>query len=651
MEESFLLPWTSVLKTYIHPVLANPRDGIHDPPQRILPVSVFPGFLLDADDQSSRTRTDGQTVREGLKLLAAVAHVDTKAWKYILLRQCEVRLGREWEAEFDNEVLVRYQVKLGAYETPYVADLARHCGTRQHDAPRKVYLDALARIAAMDSRLRLDKPGVEIQIPVQVESDLAGLSKVRKTKKLIEKEFDELGGGRLTHASVEPLSLRCTFVLEPVVVWEGFKLITDPAIDGSERKKKRVFGRLMTSLFDSSRRCRGLLMAHALDSGAAGSRRLQQIDKLSLQTYRIPQRKEFEAMCSAMARSQTIRKLTLSLLMSWNNDADDSAHWWKWVAYTFFSKRACSSLEALRLTWLARMTVSDVDAFCSVLQSEHPEEELCGCPRGGGGGTRRNVVHFVKTFSDDGESEWVNALIPGYGRCQVQREKLEFNAQGPSLPSSDFTTLEIGFDRSATIDNSGLPLFLVAIGLGLRVLTIDSTFMAVDVDMVLERCPNLQMLTIRRLWVTAQLNFAEYQAADCGIAKCLQRLYVRQNYRPADQNWRTNPALLHDLIAFMQMLERNNRLELFSLKMFERFEQYSAIFRNFHLQRMGKKPVPLALKGKLALLSALEGRPADETTKRRRHQVNLQALDVNVVSQIFAFAQCSVKCISSSSTD
>ncbi|EGZ07994.1 hypothetical protein PHYSODRAFT_306103 [Phytophthora sojae] len=75
--------------------------------------------------------------------------------------------------------------------------------------------------------------------------------------------------------------------------------------------------------------------------------------------------------------------------------------------------------------------------------------------------------------------------------------------------------------------------------------------------------------------------------------------------------------------------------------MFERFEQYSAIFRNFHLQRMGKKPVPLALKGKLALLSALEGRPADETTKRRRHQVNLQALDVNVVSQIFAFAQCS----------
>ncbi|KAG6942196.1 hypothetical protein JG688_00018262, partial [Phytophthora aleatoria] len=33
-------------------------------------------------------------------------------------------------------------------------------------------------------------------------------------------------------------------------------------------------------------------------------------------------------------------------------------------------------------------------------------------------------VTSVRTFSDDGASKWMDSLVPGYGRCQVQRKDL-----------------------------------------------------------------------------------------------------------------------------------------------------------------------------------------------------------------------------------
>ncbi|OWZ22239.1 hypothetical protein PHMEG_0003078 [Phytophthora megakarya] len=37
-----------------------------------------------------------------------------------------------------------------------------------------------------------------------------------------------------------------------------------------------------------------------------------------------------------------------------------------------------------------------------------------------------NAVTGVRVFSDDGKSEYVNVIIPGYGTCQVERKNLIF---------------------------------------------------------------------------------------------------------------------------------------------------------------------------------------------------------------------------------
>ncbi|GMF13020.1 unnamed protein product [Phytophthora lilii] len=82
----------------------------------------------------------------------------------------------------------------------------------------------------------------------------------------------------------------------------------------------------------------------------------------------------------------------------------------------------------------------------AVLRSEYPEEYLCNSPRGliperdailkpdtpvrwefddegqavrdAGVLTFPSPKAFAHTFSDDGCSEWVNAMVPGFGRCQ-----------------------------------------------------------------------------------------------------------------------------------------------------------------------------------------------------------------------------------------
>ncbi|KAG2880553.1 hypothetical protein PC117_g26538 [Phytophthora cactorum] len=76
-----------------------------------------------------------------------------------------------------------------------------------------------------------------------------------------------------------------------------------------------------------------------------------------------------------------------------------------------FSKRArtCSSLQSLVLESAGEsagrcvFSHADAEAFCAEALSEYPEEE------------RSAVELTVLTFSDDGESEWVNVVAPGYG--------------------------------------------------------------------------------------------------------------------------------------------------------------------------------------------------------------------------------------------
>lgn len=164
----------------------------------------------------------------------------------------------------------------------------------------------------------------------------------------------------------------------------------------------------------------------------------------------------FEALCSSLQCAQSIQTLIMGLTTD-TGEQRVSVHWWKWLAYGLFSSgaRSRSSFDDIRLTSIRRMSAEDMEGFCAVLAAEHPEEYLCGTPRGqvkeryatlarnaavrwsfdghgypGVASPTLTVpwsVHSVRAFSDNGSSEWVHAIVPGFGPCQVRRDDLVFD--------------------------------------------------------------------------------------------------------------------------------------------------------------------------------------------------------------------------------
>ncbi|KAG2908332.1 hypothetical protein PC117_g19987 [Phytophthora cactorum] len=119
--------------------------------------------------------------------------------------------------------------------------------------------------------------------------------------------------------------------------------------------------------------------------------------------------KDLEAMMSAIVVGQTVKNLSMILLFG-EYAGTSSEDWWKYIAYGFFSKRARdrSSLESLALVNIPTLVIEDMEGFPAIANAEHPEESIW-------------------TFRDDGTSDWVNVMIPGFGRCRVRRSDLEFD--------------------------------------------------------------------------------------------------------------------------------------------------------------------------------------------------------------------------------
>ncbi|KAF1786567.1 hypothetical protein GQ600_11647 [Phytophthora cactorum] len=81
-------------------------------------------------------------VREALLLLAVVAHVDPKAWKYLLSRYCKLNFGNEGEEGFTVEVPVEFGLCVHKYAVvndkgEFDSDLAKFCGTSRYEHPPK----------------------------------------------------------------------------------------------------------------------------------------------------------------------------------------------------------------------------------------------------------------------------------------------------------------------------------------------------------------------------------------------------------------------------------------------------------------------------------------------------------------------------------
>lgn len=246
-------------------------------------------------------------------------------------------------------------------------------------------------------------------------------------------------------------------------------------------------------------------------------------------------------------------------------------------------------------------------------------------------------MHFVRSFNDDGETDWVDVLLPDYGRCQVQRKDLEFDqGEGDRPGRAVLTSLTLRFDKVQPSVSTGLPLFLSSVGSSLTTLTLDGPRVDLDNSFLSQSCPNLVELTLCGSKVLVHLNFSAYHSMkqplpdlECDwsnisalaaaltdisspFARCARRVKVRPSDRSGgwyhlDAGYNPN-NFERDAQALLCTLDVNRSLECFEIEV--RFENrgYINAFRKHHLEPIDRSS-KLDTKSKLAFLSAtLSGR-------------------------------------------
>ncbi|EGZ08255.1 hypothetical protein PHYSODRAFT_306258 [Phytophthora sojae] len=276
-------------------------------------------------------------------------------------------------------------------ELRFEQDIPAGCARWSKEVLRREYELALCQIAARNTNLSPGKPGLDVEIPVQVfftldEDKIYPLD----ANELLEhfEEFPECEAiiQRLYHQrrGVEAGAMRCSFVLRPLVAEFTEFQITPRLVRALEHLMKRGtrFSQIQaldldlddaTELDAQLGRLTLAQLFRALFGTADNEprRARHQITSLSVYCDSTMKKKDFEALCSALVANQTTRDLHLRLNMESNSQVRP-AHWWMWLAYGLFSKQArtLSKLETLTISGLHSMSVADMNAFAKVLKPD-----------------------------------------------------------------------------------------------------------------------------------------------------------------------------------------------------------------------------------------------------------------------------------------
>ncbi|OWZ18497.1 hypothetical protein PHMEG_0007399, partial [Phytophthora megakarya] len=385
---------------------------------------------------------------------------------------------------------------------------------------------------------------------------------------------------------------------------------------------------------------------------------------------------DFVAAASAIAISQTVKKLELSLITQ-SLPQITIRLWWTWLAYALFSKRAHSSLECIEIVKVHHVTIADMEKFTQVLSAEHPEEKLFDSPHGESeeklatlarGATIRWQFNYrgeplpgfepllfpfsvpsVLTFSDDGVSEWVNVLIPGYGRGQVQRVNLQFRESSEVKANTRLKSLKIGFNNESNSITNGIPLLLTAVGHSLNRLTLDGRNLDIDICTILRSCPNLVELSLCGAVADVLLKFGNY----CGLLQPFSEVDLDWNNVIAlsqtlsnDNNplakcvhhLRVRPVSDAELNALLDMLKQNLTLKYVEITIPAQFQRHIENFRKFNLQPT-HHTMKLSLKSKAAFISAVE----ENQTGSYQQRSPVSELSQELLCKIFTFAVSPVR--------
>ncbi|KAG7381436.1 hypothetical protein PHYPSEUDO_006014 [Phytophthora pseudosyringae] len=177
-------------------------------------------FITGFDVEDHQTSL--QWTRGVLSLLAIVARLNYHDWRYILECHCDLSLGGEGEAQYEEEIPAQFMLKLASFEQTYTDmdadsfhdDLVLFCGTHQRQHHSRPYVEALGKVAALYN----DKAALDVNVPVHVyfssvavwRQTMAMLLEVSRAEKAIEREWENYDVGA-------PGTPRCTFQLEPML--------------------------------------------------------------------------------------------------------------------------------------------------------------------------------------------------------------------------------------------------------------------------------------------------------------------------------------------------------------------------------------------------------------------------------------------------
>ncbi|KAG7386894.1 hypothetical protein PHYPSEUDO_015099 [Phytophthora pseudosyringae] len=527
---------------------------------------------------------------------------------------------------------------------------------------------------------------MDIQVPVRVyfttDEDMvdpakqldSSLEAVGRAQQIIE------GGWRLhrlrsRRASVPAGAIRCTLVLEPMVAdftefeisatmvavmhtlvqnnvafgrIQALDLDLHSELAANGRAAKMVLGELVRCLFDSTRRDQVDPIHFGTSSQAVNEpSELHQVRTMSLYCESTVEALVFEAVCSALAVCQTTTKLHLRLNMDPRSTSDHPEELLFGSPRGKLVERDATLKRGSRIRWQSDIRTQPRNGYRDLIFS--------------------SALPFVRTFSDDGESLWVNVLIPGYGRCQVQRDALEFEAPSSNSSLRGLKSLSIEFYADTTPDSTGLLIFVNAVGRYLTTLSLEGPRTVLNENDIIGACPNLEELTLCGRLADVHLDFKRYRAnaepipsLDChwdnlqALSKDLGAspnplmiVVSRLRVRLDDQlgRWNSggyNPDTFEqDVSALVTMLARNRYLEYFEVFVPPvQHDEYIDRFRKHHLKPI-HKPRKLPLETKIAFLSAMA---AQATTAKKARFSSLQLgaggcdLKQDIGSRIFSLA-------------
>ncbi|ETL47419.1 hypothetical protein F441_03458, partial [Phytophthora nicotianae CJ01A1] len=721
----FLAPWCQVLQRNVHYTgfkCEGTGKEVWESKTRALQVTLPKrnDYLRPQLQHDATYQLELVKIRETLAILAAVAHVDPFAFKWLLVTQCQLNWWKQGEENLPEQLPARFVLKVEDH-SKVTADLVKFCGVNQREQPSAEYVEAMKRIAEIVGHLTPDSPGVDVEVPIRVaygpgqgdkivegyhEQLLKGLTGVARAEKAIRREWERY---LQTEGSKEVArgSIRCTFALEPMIadvqvvqtiaqtagtlerllfnnVWFSLLSVRAKCAKGDQSASLIAFRQMMIAVFDGARRDPQL--SNTKYRSLSGSVKPLQLGSLVLHNDLALDPLETVALFSAAVLNQTTQKLSVWVdLMS--HDQPKTNFWWKWLAYGCFSKRARthSALQSLDLGHVGSISVADVETFLAIVDSEYPEELLFDCPRGSVEGREaklkdgamvqyditanaqpRSVTFpscrfLLHTFGDDGSSEWVNVIVPGFGRCRVRRTDLVLKPiRNASNKRPALTSLTLRL-HAAAISN-GLPRFLAAIGSSLQYLTIENPGETVDPNLILRCCPNLRELTLNRGLMDVQFKFDSGVPSQAfstlrldwenvaGLAttlsntsnplvKCVSQLRVRlPTSIEADNREYELQLVRRSLETLMVMLNANKYLEYLEVSVPSEHQNYLPGFIRYHHEVIGHK---LNVEAKLALLSVLPDQRKNANKKlctpsgpRRL----MRDMDHETFSKIFEFA-------------